>query len=417
MKAILKKYVLPDAVNAVWGMKLAASLLIPLGILLFQPLGLNARQSGVLAGVLLTIIWWSANIVKKIPASVFLLAVFCAVSGAGFQKVFSFPLSETFPMLVVTYLFSRAISNAGILEKIILPVLERTVHTAFACVPAIILTFFLMVYVVPQPLARLIIVAAEFSAAEITNRIWMREMFLPTALVCVLVVGLFGFLFRRQLAGHSISMGRGERIKGFSKREKAASGIILATVLLWMTQDIHGINSTLVTLAAVILLFAIKTLRLKDFNAIDGTTLIFLTAAFSIGGVMEACGAADKVFGLFSGVFPSEFSVVYLWIMVAISMALHMLLGSNTTTLSVVVPGMMLLCGEQVPAEVIVFTAVVSVSFHAILPFHSVSMMMGASDGYFPSGYVTRFGLPATLLVYFAAAAVYLPYWRLTGLL
>ena len=162
MKAILKKYVLPDAVNAVWGMKLAASLLIPLGILLFQPLGLNARQSGVLAGVLLTIIWWSANIVKKIPASVFLLAVFCAVSGAGFQKVFSFPLSETFPMLVVTYLFSRAISNAGILEKIILPVLERTVHTAFACVPAIILTFFLMVYVVPQPLARLIIVAAIF---------------------------------------------------------------------------------------------------------------------------------------------------------------------------------------------------------------------------------------------------------------
>ena len=259
--------------------------------------------------------------------------------------------------------------------------------------------------------------AAEFSAAEITNRIWMREMFLPTALVCVLVVGLFGFLFRRQLAGHPISMGRGERIKGFSKREKAASGIILATVLLWMTQDIHGINSTLVTLAAVILLFVIKTLRLKDFNAIDGTTLIFLTAAFSIGGVMEACGAADKVFGLFSGVFPSEFSVVYLWIMVAISMALHMLLGSNTTTLSVVVPGMMLLCGEQVPAEVIVFTAVVSVSFHAILPFHSVSMMMGASDGYFPSGYVTRFGLPATLLVYFAAAAVYLPYWRLTGLL
>ena len=462
MEAMVKKYILPDSIGAPWARKMALSLIAPLCILALQPLGLTLRQSGVLAAVVLTIIWWSADIVKKIPASFFLLAVFWAVSGAGFRKVFSFPLSETFPMLVVTYLFSRAISNAGISERMIQPVLERTVHTAFACIPAVIVTFFLMIYVVPQPLARLIIVAgifenflkkarlpadtrsvllfavflfyavvnmsakdadlimnyvaADFSPVEITNGIWAREMLVPTIAVCLLVAGLFCGLFYRQLAGRRISVERGEA-RPFSKQEKLSAVIIFTTVLLWMTQGIHGINSTLITLVSVLLLFGIKTLRIRDVSAIDGTTLIFLTAAFSIGGVMEACGAADKVFGLFAGVFPEKFSVVYLWIMVGITMALHMLLGSNTTALSVAIPGMLILCEGQVPPEVIVFTAIVSVSFHTILPFHSGAMMIGAANGYFPAGYVAKFGLPATFLVYLAAAAVYLPYWKLTGLL
>lgn len=134
----------------------------PLCILLFRPLGLDLRQSAVLAGVLLTITWWSANIVKKIPASLFLLLVFALFSGAGLPKVFAFPLSDTFPMLVVTYLFSQAIANAGILESLIEPLLCRFVRTPLRCLLAIIITFFLMIYVIPQPLARLIIVGTVF---------------------------------------------------------------------------------------------------------------------------------------------------------------------------------------------------------------------------------------------------------------
>lgn len=55
--------------------------------------------------------------------------------------------------------------------------------------------------------------------------------------------------------------------------------------------------------------------------------------------------------------------------MILVGMVLHMMLGSNTTTLSVVVPGMMILCGHVVSSLVIVFTAIISVSFHALLPY------------------------------------------------
>lgn len=77
---------------------------------------------------------------------------------------------------------------------------------------------------------------------------------------------------------------------------------------------------------------------------------------------------------------------------------------------------MIILCGQTVSSPVIVFTAMVSVSFHALLPFHSVAMMIGASNSYFPARYVTRMGAVLTLLTFLTADGVFLPYWKMTGL-
>ena len=257
-----------------------------------------------------------------------------------------------------------------------------------------------------------------FVLPEMCIRDRVKYMLPPTIVCCALMMGVFMLLFGKEMRGITLETVEQEAAGGpLTGRQKAALGIILATVLLWMTNSVHGINNTLITVVATLLLFGIGILHREDLKTIDVTTLIFLTAAFAIGGVMKACGAADKVFGVLAGIFPAEFSAVYLLLMVAVSMALHMILGSNTTTLSVVVPGMMILCGDAVSSPVIVFAAIISVSFHAILPFHSVSMMIGASNGYFPSRYVTRMGIPATVLVYALAAGVFLPYWKMIGLL
>lgn len=183
-----------------------------------------------------------------------------------------------------------------------------------------------------------------------------------------------------------------------------------------MTGSLHGLNSTLITLVGTLALFALGILGREDWKAIDVTTLLFLTAALSIGGVMKSCGAAQLIFGLLEGLFPARFSPCYLLVMVLVTMLLHMILGSNTTTLSVVIPGMMLLCGQVVSEPVIIYTAILGVSFHALLPFHSVSMMVGASNGYFPARLVTKMGLPLTVLVYLAALCIFLPYWHLIAL-
>lgn len=463
MEQILKKYVLPEQINREWIARLILSLVFPAVIVFCKPIGLTLRQSLVVAAVLLVIIWWSAGIVKKIPASIFLIAAFCLISGVENRTIFSFPLSETFPMIVITYLFSQGIANSGLIDKIFQPLLMRLVHTPSQCLAAIIAMFYLTMYVIPQPLARVIIVAAMFhqfleqtdlpkqtrsvlmygifllfavinmsakdadmimnhvaagfSETPITNGMWMRYMLVPTFLTCILVVIVFVLLFRKELLGISLKPRQQKSQAPFSGKQKGALAVILLTVVLWMSHRLHGINNTWITVAATGILFGLGMLHKEDLKTIDVTTLIFLTAAFSIGGVMKSCGAADKVFGVLQGIFPTGFSVGYLTVMVLVSMLLHMILGSNTTTLSVAVPGMVILCGQTVPSPVIVFTAIASVSFHALLPFHSVAMMIGASNGYFPARYVTRMGIALTLLTFLAAAGIFLPYWRVTGLL
>ena len=462
MKQIFKKYVLPEQMDKGWMIKLLFSLVFPAAILFFRPITLTARQAAVVAAVLLVIIWWSVGIVKKIPASIFLLVVFCLTSGVEGQTIFSFPLSETFPMIVITYLFSQGIANSGLIDKIFQPLLLRLVHTPFQCLLAIAAMFYLTMYVIPQPLARVIIVAAMFhqflkqtdwpkqtcsalmygvfllfatinmsakdadmimnhvaagfSEIPISNGMWMRYMAIPTLITAGLILLSFLLLFRHELLGITLKAKETDIPTPFSKQQKAALAVILLTVILWMSHGLHGLNNTVITVLATALLFGLRMLHKEDLKTIDVATLIFLTAAFSIGGVMKACGAADKVFGTLQGIFPAEFSVVYLMVMVFVSMLLHMILGSNTTTLSVAVPGMIILCGQAVSSPVIVFTAIVSVSFHALLPFHSVAMMIGASNGYFPARYVTRMGFILTLLTFLTAGGVFLPYWRLTGL-
>lgn len=456
-----------------WILKMLASLVIPAVIMFLQPLGMNFSQSATVAGMLLVITWWTIGIVKKIPASIFLLAWFCVFSGAPTKVIFTFPLGETFVMLVITYLFSQAISNCGIVDRVLLPLIIRFARTPFRCILAAIAALFLTMYVVPQPIARLILVAVvmdkflrhttlsssvreiimyavfvfyaivnmackdadlimnyvacNVSGADISNWDWTRAMAIPTLGYIAVVLAIFVFLFRKELKGVKIELlpDVGDIPKGFSRQEMPAVLVVVATILLWMTSSLWSNGfmlfgyisaNTLITIVSTVLLFLLGVLHKQDFSTIDVVTLVFLSAAMAIGGVLKACGAADILFGQLTNILPQSFSVGYLLLMVLIGMVLHMILGSNTTTLSVIVPGLILLCDGVVSPEVVVYVSIISVAFHAILPFHSVALMIGTSNGYFPSRYITRLGLIVTPFIFLVAALFFLPYWSLIGL-
>lgn len=458
------KYIIPEKVNKIWGIKMGLSILFSIIILIWKPFNLTFQQAVIVANTILVIIWWSTGIINKIPASLFLLVIFYIFSGASIKMILSFSLSETFLMIIVTYLFSQGIANSGLIEKILQPLLIKLVHAPCQCLIAIVGIFYLTMYIIPQPLARLIIVssvlfhflqqinlpertkkvlmygvfvasavvnmstkdadiimnnmAANFSEVPISNRIWAYYMFIPTLITCCLLGILFIYIFRKELIGIKIkNIEKENKIIPFSNQQKLAIVIIGVTVFLWITNAIHGINNTLVTILSTTILFVIKILHKEDWKSIDITTLIFLTAAFSIGTIMKFCGAADKIFRQIESIFPTEFSSLYICMMILITMMLHMLLGSNTTTLSVVIPGLIILCNQIVKSPIIVFISVISVAFHAILPFHSISLMIGASNNYYPGEYVTKFGLPVTLFIYLIVIGVYIPYWNIVGLL
>ncbi len=447
------------------------ALLLPVLLYLFRPLGLSRQQAFLSAALLLVIIWWCSGLVPKLWASVSLLAVFSCFGGTPLRTVFAFPLSETFGLLVLTYLFSRSVENTGLAERLLEPLLARWTGTPLRMVLAAILSLTAAIYVIPQPLARLVIIASIFRAflektdipsesrafvlfsvfafylivnmllldadlilnvsavafagVPVTKGQWMRFMAPPTLLYLTAALGLLCIVFRGEMRGvrfRVLPTQSSGRLSLSSGRNRAATAVIAGTALCWIAAGLWEemlpgfLGPAPVTLLSVLLLFALGNLRPRDLKVIDINTLAFLSAAFSIGGVLKGAGVADIVFTRLTAFFPSGDTFSYAVMAVLVSMGIHMLLGSSTTSLSVIIPGFLITAQGILPAQAVLFLCYTSLASHYIMPFHAVSIMVGASAGYFPLRYTVRFGLPLTLLLFFFLLFVYLPWWRFTGL-
>ncbi|MEG0378970.1 MAG: hypothetical protein RR614_10885, partial [Eubacterium sp.] len=139
--------------------RIILSLVLPILVLLWKPLGINLLQSGILALLILTITWWCTGIVKNNIASAILLLGFCLFPGVPLKTVFAFPLGSTFWLIALTYLFSRGISNSKIAEKFLEPMLFRFADTPLKVMMFAAAMLMATMYIIPQPLARLIIIA------------------------------------------------------------------------------------------------------------------------------------------------------------------------------------------------------------------------------------------------------------------
>jgi di/tricarboxylate transporter len=447
------------------GFRFFLSLVFPCLILIVRPFHIRFDQAMVLASLVLVVTWWSSGITGKIPASCFLLGAFACFGSAPLRTVFSFPLSENFYLICFSYLFSQGIKKSGFAEKTLEPLLLRYVNTSFKVLVSVFLVLAVTIPVIPQPLARLIIVAeiyrnylektgasgpqkdfllfavfqvyaivngvsinadiilntsaVGFSGLALTNAQWIRGMALPTAVFCVLTIAMLG-LFERFMVRGPVLRVREEKKTAtapLGKKDRAAFLLIGITVLFWISGPLHHINHTLITITGVLLMFVFGILKFEDLKAIDISTMVFLSAAFAIGGVMKSSGIADVVFSRVESVFPPEYSALYILVIIFVTMGMHIFLGSNTTTMSVVLPPLLMICGKKLPGEAVLYIVYVSLMAHYLLPFHSVAMMIGAGNNYFPARLVSRMGIPAMLLIFFVIFFVFLPWWRFIGLL
>lgn len=440
-----------------------ASMLCPVLFAVIRPLNLSLQQSLITGCLLMVIIWWSTNAVKKIPACIVLLSSFIILKGAPLKVIFSFPLSENFILIVISYLFSQAVVKSGLVEHFIYPFLKKYATNPLKTIILISILFLLTAYAIPQPVARVILIASifreyfkstnmneltqgallygvfllfhitnnfmiasdlvvntsviSFAQSNYTTMDWIIAMFLPSTFYLITVIFVFLILFKKELKTDPIVSSYTSSKEPLNRQEKTSAAIILATMVLWMFSPLLNLNVTLITVISTVILFIIGLLKKEDLKSIDITTLVFFTAAFSIGGVMKSCGAAEILFSQLKTLFPAEAGNLYLFYLITISMAVHMVLGSNTTTLSVVIPGFVMITAGLYSNELVMLLATVCVVTHAILPFHSVGLTVGAMNNFFPTKYITRYGLIATFVVYFAIYCIYVPWWRFIGLL
>jgi di/tricarboxylate transporter len=437
---------------------------IPIMILLIRPMGLDINQSIVLATLTLTIILWTTGIVNKLYASIFMLVMFSVFGKTPIIKIFDFLISETFVMIVFSYIFSQGISNSKLAQKLLEPQLHKHGTNFVKFLIIILILQFVMIFVIPQPFSRIIILSIiikEYfnsinlleksqsslmfwihassvfinmtlirgdlilnnALLNISNTImsestWIKYMAVPALIFYFIATIGFVFVFKEDLETYNDC----EKIPNiekekFTTNDKINFTIIVLVVVIWATESIHGISGTIVVILGSSAMFFSKLLKVQDLKCVDIKLLVFLTAAFSIGRVMTYSGTSDLLFSNFTTIFPNEFNNVYILFIIVASMALHMILGSNITTLSVVLPGLLLISSGTADKNIVMFITYIAVCAHFLLPFHHVIVLIGNGNKLFSSSNIIRYAPMLTILVIFSIFFVYRTWWIIIGVL
>lgn len=441
-----------------------ASIIIAGLIIILQPLDMSIDQSIILAALLVTIVLWTTNVISKTYASVFLLVAFMVFGKTPIRQIFSFPLSENFVMIVFSFIFSQGIAKSKLADKLIQPVLFKYANTLLKFFISLFAIQFLMIFIIPQPFSRVIIIAMIFLAYferinlrhetkeimlfwiyvssalinmiiirgdiilnnalitianhTINESVWIKYMSIPSIMMYIIAAMGFAYTFKNHIWEFEVNRFENSTkdIKLNSQENKQLL-VISLTVLFWAAESIHGINGTIVVIIGSMAMFVIGLLNIEDLKSINIHLLVFLTAAFSIGSVLKGSGVTDVVFLRFVPLFPNAFSSSYIAIIMITATSLHMILGSAVTTMSVVVPGLLIIASGQAGTEILMFIMYIMICSHFVLPFHNVILMIGNGNKHFRAELMLRYAPVLTGTVVFGIFIVYLNWWRLIGVL
>lgn len=439
------------------------SLILPTLILSIKPLGMSLNQTIVISSLILVLIWWTTNIVNRSFASVFLLFVFLLFGNTPPKVIFRFALSTDFYLIILSFLLSQGIVNSNIASRFSEFFLTKYGNTGIKLVGMSFVLGFILMFIIPQPFSRVILLASiynkfleskdisnktrqvllysvfvastavsmfmlngdiilNYSIFEITNISisageWMKYMSLPTIFAVALIYISYIFTWRKELKNVNLTENKVGDIEKPIKNEKLVTLLILLIAFMWMTEGLHGINSALVALIGTLVMFGFKIISKRDLKSINISLMIFLIAAFSIGGVMSISGVADKLYSeLLNIIRFSDNYNIFLFSIIGLIMFLHMFLGSSVTTISVVTPGLIELTKGKVQLTALLFLIYISVNIHYVLPFHQATVMVGAGKHY-DGKIVFKFGLTLTIIVLIALFCFYIPWWDFLGVL
>jgi di/tricarboxylate transporter len=210
--------------------------------------------------------------------------------------------------------------------------------------------------------------------------------------------------------------GKSKKLTLNNDRKKAFL-IMAVVVLLWAFESIHQIPSAYIGIAGVVAMFLTKILKINDFKKVNYNLLIYLTAIFSIGRVLNASGISKYLQTTLTGFVPNTQGIgIYLFIIVAV-MVVHMILGSCLTTMSITIPLLTTMLSGVVSPLIVALIAYLTVSFHYVLPYHHLSVVIGIGEEFYSEAQLRKFGLVMTPLIFIIILLLYLPWWNLLGLL
>ncbi|MCH2449412.1 MAG: DASS family sodium-coupled anion symporter [Gracilimonas sp.] len=202
------------------------------------------------------------------------------------------------------------------------------------------------------------------------------------------------------------------------KFQKNASAILVyvifgATVLLWVTESLHGIGSSIIALIPVTVLALTGILDKNGIRQLPWEVLWLVAGGISLGISMESTGLAEWIitnieWSIFSPVF-----MIIIFSLVAIVMSNFL---SNTVSATLLIPLALSLttsgaAGEGFSLVLISLVIGVSASLAMMLPISTPPNAIAISTGTFKTKHMTRSGFVVGIFGLLMVALYALFYW------
>lgn len=400
-------------------------------IVWFAPLpGIEGNAKLMLAFTLMTVVWWALQIAQNGYTAGVLLALMCIFQLDEPAEIFYAWTGTTMWLVIGAYLIANAVKTSGLGERIAYSYMLRFVTGFRSIIIGIFALTAILSLLIPHPWPRAFLIMAVmaviiqssgiskadavkigfavFAASVPCSLIfitgdavinplaasyaggadfvtWLKVMGVPAIIMSIITLILFLALYRPE-RDYSIDK---DAIRGKLADMGKMSGVevktivwVLIAIVLWFTEFIHGIDIGWVTFAVGMLMSMpiIGDLNAaKDWSAVPIHVLVFLTAAMAIGHVGADTGMNAWIASFMPTSVPDNMFIIAA-IIVALSFAVHMLLGSVIAVMGVAVPAI-LAFAQPLGIDPMVATMIcyMAVAAHYLFPFQHLNTLVGAS--------------------------------------
>jgi anion transporter len=452
--------------------KLAPTIAIP-AALWFLPLHLDAKPQHAIAIAVFMILAWATELLDHGLTGLIGCYLFWALGIARFDLAFSGFADDTPWFLMGAILFGTMASKSGLARRLAYLVTIRVGTSYSRLLLALILSDFLLTFLVPSGMARVTIMAAVAvglidafglgvgsnvgrgmfliltytagvfdktiiaGAAAITGRgimeqighvqvLWSQWLlaYLPSDIMTILVAWrLTLWLYppeNASLPGGIHYLKEELRKAGaWTPMEKKALTLMLAAIALWATDFLHHISPSMIGLGIGLLavLPFMHILEIDDLKRINFLQLFFVAAAVSMGKVLSATKGLDVLTNIvFAWMQPLlSHSIVSVFVLYWTGFAYHIFLASEISMLGTSLPLLMQFANTHGLSALKLGMIWVFSSGGKIFVYQSGVLIIGYAYGYFRAKDILRLGLLMSVVDSLLLLLVVPLYWPLIG--
>ena len=463
-----------DATNSrVFAIGQILCLVVPLAIW-FSPLDIEPQIKHTFAIVAFMVLAWITQAMEFALAGFIGCFLFWALRIVKFDVAFSGFANDTAWFLFAALMFGRMATKSGLARRLAYSIMLRVGITYSRILLGLIITDFLLTFIVPSGIARVVIMASialalaeafraepgsnigrgmfliltytgnifdkmiiagagsitaaglivKFGGVEVLWGQWFLA-FLPCSIITVLAAWQVTlWLFPPESAtlagGKEFFREELRKMGPWSPMEIKAALLLGLAILLWVSDFLHHISPVMIALGVTLfaLLPRVGILDAEDMKRLNYMPVFFVAAAVSMGNVLDVTKGLEllthAVFAWMTPFLTNLFTttVVLYWV----AFVYHFLLASEISMLGTSIPLVMEFAKAHGMHPLLLGMIWTFAAGGKLFAYQSGVLIVGYSYGYFTAGDLVRIGFWLTIVEFIILALIVPFYWPLIGI-